>query len=141
MAAASSAHAKATAVSPYTLPQTFGAALRLLRVDLGLEVTERDAEAAYLLFQYRSNDEAKHPVEGAVELIALENEVRVVIKIPALPEAHERLLRDRLVKKLREDFGEPPKRKPAAKPADPAKPAEPNKPHPAPPNEDEKPAP
>jgi hypothetical protein len=127
--AAAPANAKAVAASPYSLQQTYGTALRLLRVDLGLEVTEKDEQAAYLLFQYRSSDDPKRVVAGAVELIALETEVRVVVKIPAIPEAHERLLRDRLVKKLREDYGEPPKRKPAVKPEEPLKPKDPNAPN------------
>ncbi|MGC4065421.1 MAG: hypothetical protein QM784_12385 [Polyangiaceae bacterium] len=133
------AHGKATAISPYTLPQTFGAALRLLRVDLRLEVTEKDDEAAYLLFRYPSADDPKRLVEGAIELIGLEYDVRVVVKIPALPEAHERLLRDRLVKKLREDYGEPPKRREPPKPEEPKKPAEPDPSTPPAPGGDPKP--
>ena len=43
--------ARAEADTYYTLPQAFGAALRYLRVDLGFEVTEKDPEAAYLLFK------------------------------------------------------------------------------------------
>lgn len=128
IAAAQPASAKAVAASPYSLKQTYGATLRLLRVDLGLEVTERDEASAYLLFQYRSTDDPKRIAAGAVELIALENEVRIIVKIPAVSEAHERLLRDRLVKKLREDYGEPPKRKSEEKPKEPAKPAEPTPP-------------
>lgn len=122
---APNATAKAAAQSPYSLKQTFGTTLRLLRVDLGLEVTEKDEEAAYLLFRYRADNDPKRVVEGAVELVALEHDVRVVVRIPALPEAHERLLRDKLVKKLREDYGEPPRRKPVTKPSTPDKPADP----------------
>jgi SpoVK/Ycf46/Vps4 family AAA+-type ATPase len=122
------AHAKAVAQSPYSLKQTFGAALRLLRVDLSLEVTEKDEEAAYLLFQYRLSNDPKRVVAGAVELVALENEVRIIVKIPTVSEAHERILRDRLMKKMREDYGEPPKRKPVEKPTEPTQPKEPNTP-------------
>jgi hypothetical protein len=128
VAAVSPATAKAVAASPYSLKQTYGASLRLLRVDLGLEVTEKDENSAYLMFAYRSSDDPKRTSAGAIELIALENEVRIVVKIPAVPEAHERILRDRLVKKLREDFGDPPRRKPSDKPAEPTKPPEPSAP-------------
>jgi hypothetical protein len=136
LAAAPQAQAKAVAQSPYSLKQTFGTTLRLLRVDLGLGVTEKDEEAAYLLFRYRADDDPKRVVEGAIEFVALENDVRVVVRIPALPEAHERLLRDKLVKKLREDYGEPPRRRPTTKPgstdkpSDPTPPVDPNKPSP-----------
>jgi hypothetical protein len=128
VAAVTPAMAKAVAASPYSLKQTYGATLRLLRVDLGLEVTEKDEDSAYLLFAYRSSDDPKRTAAGAIELIALENEVRIVVKIPSVPEAHERILRDRLVKKLREDFGDPPRRKPTDKPTEPTKPPEPSAP-------------
>lgn len=122
-----SARAKAEGDSPYSLTQTFGAALRMLRVDLSLEVTEKDAEASYLLFRYRLVEDPKRVVDGAIELIALPGRVKIVIKIPQLPESHERLLRDRLTKKLRDDFGDPPKRTEPPKPATPPedKPAKP----------------
>lgn len=125
LASSASAQGKAIAVSPYTLEQTFGTTLRLLRVDLGYEVTERDPQAAYLLFRYQADESTKRQVEGAVELVVLGDAVRVVVKIPSLPEAHERIFRDKLMRKLREDFGEPPKRKPPTKPDDPPKPVEP----------------
>jgi hypothetical protein len=133
------AHGKAAASSPYTLPQTFGAALRLLRVDLRLEVTEKDESAAYLLFRYPTSEDPKRLVEGAIEIIGLEQDVRVVVKIPALPEAHERLLRDRLVKKLREDYGEPPKRRESPKPEEPKQPADPDPSVPPEPGREQKP--
>jgi hypothetical protein len=119
------AYAKVEGDSPYTLNQTFGAALRLLRVDLGLEVTEKDPEASYLLFHYRLLEDPKRVIDGAIELIALPNRVKIIVKIPQLPESHERLLRDRLVRKLRDDFGEPPRR-PEPKPPD-APPDKPDK--------------
>lgn len=119
--------AKAEGESPYTLPQTYGAALRLLRVDLGLEVTEKDAEASYLLFRYRLLEDPKRVVDGAIEFVSLTNRVKIIVKLPQLPESHERLLRDKLVRKLRDDYGEPPKRveppKPPSSPA-PEKPVE-----------------
>ena len=121
--------AKVEGVSLYTLGQTFGAALRMLRVDLGLEVLEKDPDASYLLFRYRLVEDPKRIVDGAIELVDLTNRVKIIIKIPQLPESHERLLRDRLVKKLRDDYGEPPKRTEPPKPTEPPpKPTEPSKP-------------
>lgn len=104
------ARARVEGESPYSLSQTFGAALRMLRVDLALEVTEKDPDASYLLFRYRLVEDPKRVVDAAIELIALPGKVKIVVKIPQLPESHERLLRDRLTKKLRDEFGEPPKR-------------------------------
>jgi hypothetical protein len=112
---------RAEGESPYTLAQTFGAALRLLRVDLGMEVTEKDADAAYLLFRYQLLEDPKRAISGAIELIELPNHVKIIVKIPQLPETHERLVRDRLTKKLRDEFGAPPKRtEPPKAPAAPA---------------------
>jgi hypothetical protein len=113
---------RAEGESPYTLAQTFGAALRLLRVDLGMDVVEKDADAAYLLFRYQLLEDPKRAVSGAIELVELPNHVKIIVKIPQLPETHERLLRDRLTKKLRDEFGAPPKR--AEPPKPPASPAE-----------------
>lgn len=123
----STAPCKAEGESPYTLVQTFGAALRMLRVDLGMEVTEKDPNAAYLLFRYQLVEDPRRSVAGAIELIELPSYVKIIVKIPQLPESHERVLRDRLTKKLRDEFGAPPKRaEPAKPPPTPAeKPAKP----------------
>ncbi len=116
--ATSLASARSASDVRYTLAQTYSASLRMLRVDLGLEVTEKDPEAAYLLFRYRVPGDAKRVVDGAIELVTLDQQVRIVVKLPELPELHERLIRDRLLKKLRDEYGEP-------RPVAPAKPREP----------------
>lgn len=87
----------------YTLPQVYSAALRYLRIDLGYPVTEKDPDAAYLLFKYRAAD--KKTSFGAFELVATGGRVRVVVKLPDMPSYHETVLRDGLLKKLREDYG------------------------------------
>lgn len=101
------AKARADADTHYSLSQTFGAALRYLRVDLGFEVTEKDPEAAYLLFKYRVPGEPKREVPGALELVRLDKKVRIFVKIPQMPVLHEQLLRDGLLKKLAQEYGEP----------------------------------
>ena len=104
------AHAKAVHESPYSYEQTFGSALRLVKVDLGLKVTDRDADWGYVLFEYRSaNDRASR---GSIELVRTEHLVRVTVQLPAVPSYHERLLVEKLAKKLENEHGEPPKRKP-----------------------------
>lgn len=133
------AHAKAEGSSLYTLGQTYGAALRLLRVDLGMEVVEKDPDASYLLFKYRLLEDPKRIVDGAIELVELTDRIKIIVKIPQVSESQERLLRDRLVKKLRDDYGEPPKRREPPKPSEPAKPAEPTKPAEAPTDKPTKP--
>jgi hypothetical protein len=102
----STALARADADTYYSLTQAFGAALRYLRVDLGFEVTEKDSEAAYLLFKYRMPGDPKREVPGAIELVKIDKRVRIFVKIPQMPQLHEQLLRDGLLRKLAQEYGE-----------------------------------
>ena len=107
LVATRTARARADADCYYTLPQVFGAALRYLRVDLGYEVLEKDPDAAYLLFRYRVPGDPKREVGGSVEIVRAERKVRIFVKIPQMPQLHEQLLRDGLLKKLAQEYGEP----------------------------------
>ena len=51
-AAGSGADAKSTYESPYGYDRTWNAALRLVRVDNGWKITEKDETNGYLLFEY-----------------------------------------------------------------------------------------
>lgn len=104
---ASAVQARAEADTYFTLSQAFGAALRYLRVDLGYEVTEKDPEAAYLLFKYRVPGDPKRDVAGAIELVKVDKKVRIYVKIPQMPQWHEQMLRDGLLKKLTQEYGDP----------------------------------
>ncbi len=104
--AVSTVLARADADTYYSLAQAFGASLRYLRVDLGFEVTEKDPEAAYLLFKYRMPGDPKREVPGAIELVKLDKRVRIFVKIPQMPQLHEQLLRDGLLRKLAQEYGE-----------------------------------
>ena len=106
LVAVSTALARADADTYYSLTQAFGAALRYLRVDLGFEVTEKDPEAAYLLFKYRMPGDPKREVPGAIELVKIDKRVRIFVKIPQMPQLHEQLLRDGLLRKLAQEYGE-----------------------------------
>ena len=46
------AHAKSGMESRYRYDQTWNSALRLVRVDLGLKILEKDEKAGYILFEY-----------------------------------------------------------------------------------------
>ncbi len=104
----------------YSKLQTYSAALRYLRVDLGYEVTERDADAAYLIFRYQLPGQNKATALGTVEIVDADGHVKLFVQIPTMPEYHERVLRDGLVKKLHDEYGEPvrkvppPEKKPEA---------------------------
>jgi hypothetical protein len=104
------ARARVEADSAYTKTQTYSGALRYLRVDLGYEVVEKDPDAAYLIFRYAPTGQAKDTPTGTVEVVETESRVKVFVQIPRLPEYHARVLRDGLLKKLREEYGVPPPR-------------------------------
>src|SRR5262245_19338485 len=55
----------------YRFDQVWPAALRLVRVDLGCEIRERDAEAGFVLFDYK---EGSRVVPGSIEVIRTEGE-------------------------------------------------------------------
>jgi len=92
----------------YSKAQTYSGALRYLRVDLGYEVTERDPDAAYLIFRYQLPGQGKATATGTVEIVDADGHVKLFVQIPTMPEYHERVLRDGLVKKLHDEYGAPP---------------------------------
>ena len=111
------ADAKSTWESPWSLEQTYNGATRLVRVDLGLKITEKDPQAAYLLFEYRNVESGKRATPGSIELTPSANgAVKVVVQLSDMPHYHEQVLVDRLAKKMREEYGEPPPR-PKPRPA------------------------
>ena len=121
--------------SSYTKAQTFSGALRLLRVDRGYEIVEKDVDAAYVLFRYPLAGQ-KALANGALEVVDTTAGVKVFVQLARLPEYQEAMLRDALLKKLREDYGPPPpKAAPPPKPEPPADP--PAKPAPTKPDDED----
>lgn len=122
MVAAAHAEAKATCRSPYGYERTWNAALRLVRVDNGWKVTEKDESNGYLLFEYTSPENRK-PSPGSLELIRGHDDdgVDVVVQITQMPRYHEQMLIDALSAKMRREYGDPParpRREPSDEPAD-----------------------
>lgn len=117
----------------YSQTQVYSAAVRYLRIDLRYEITERDPEAAYLLFEYQPLGQ-KTTRFGAVEIVKLQQGVRLVVHLPDQPSYQATMLRDGLLKKLRSDYGElqpgkavpepPPSKKPNPDEKKPSEPAE-----------------
>ena len=113
LAPASPASAKSAYDSAYGFDRTWNAGLRLVRVDLGLKVTEKDDANGYLLFDYRSPESGQKPVPGSMEFIkGKDGSVRVVVQIAQMPGYHEQVLVDQLQRKLRTEYGDPPKKAP-----------------------------
>lgn len=90
----------------YSRSQVYSTALRYLRIDRRYEVTERDEKAAYLLFEYQALGQTKRRF-GAVEIVPLSAGVRLVVRLPEQPTYEEVVFRDALLRKLREDYGDP----------------------------------
>ena len=112
------ASAKSSYESSYGYDRTWNAGTRLVRVDLGLKITEKDEGAGYLLFDYVSPESGKKSVPGSMEFVRSKDTgaVRVIVQIPQMPGYHEQVLVDSLARKLRNDYGDPPKR-PSGSPA------------------------
>lgn len=118
------AAARAEAEARYSKAQAYSAALRYLRVDLGYDVTEKDPEAAYLIFKYQMPGQSPQQAStGTLEIVDGTDLVRIYVKLAKLPEYHERVLRDGLLRKLREEYGAPTPKKPEP-PKKPAAPEE-----------------
>jgi hypothetical protein len=111
--------ARVEADTEYTKAQTYSGALRYLRVDLGFEVVEKDPEAAYLVFRYLPPGQSKSDALGTVEIVESGDHVRLFVRIPRMPEYHEVVLRDGLLRKLRDEYGPPVPHKPEPPPKDP----------------------
>jgi hypothetical protein len=111
--------AKSSYESPYGYERTWNAALRLVRVDNGWKITEKDDASGYLLFEYASPESAK-TTPGSIELVRgrdPDSPVSVLAQLPRMPHYHEQVLLDALASKMRREYGEPPAHK--KPPADP----------------------
>jgi hypothetical protein len=71
-----------------------------------------------LLFDYKSPESGNKAVPGSMEFIRSKDSgaVRVVVQIPQMPGYHEQVLVDQLARKLRNEYGDPPKRTPPPSP-------------------------
>src|SRR6202142_1013158 len=84
------AQAKSTYESPYGYDRTWNAAMRLVRVDNGWKVTEKDETNGYLLFEYSSAEGGK-TTAGSIELVRGHDPadaVRVLVHLPQMPHYH-----------------------------------------------------
>ena len=109
----------------YPRDQAWPAAVRFIRVDAHLKVIDKDADAGYVLFEFR---EEKRTFRGSLEVVDTVKDgrhlIRFVMQIEDRPEWMEIELLNRLEAKLRAELGSPapapsPKHDPDPKP-DPA---------------------
>ncbi len=99
--------------SPYSYRQTFGSALRLVKVDMRMEVVEVNAEWGYLLFEYVSPDSGTRKNHASLQFVESEatGTVQVAVQVPQMPSYHEDLLLEKLKQKLEVEHGAPPEKK------------------------------
>ena len=122
--ASATAEARTVRDEPYSMETTWNAAVRLVRIDMGLPILERDQEMGFFTFTYR---EGSRSVPGSMEMVRTEVDgrpgARIIVQIPLMPTYVESLILTRLARKLRSEFGEPPPpvvRRPAPPPANPS---------------------
>lgn len=115
LAGGDDARAKTNYDSNYGFDRTWNAGTRLVRVDLGFKLVEKDEGLGYLLFDYTSPESGKHPVPGSMEFVRSRDTgaVKVIVQIPKMPGYHEQVLIDALSKKLRSEYGDAPRTPPA----------------------------
>ncbi|HEY1812288.1 MAG TPA: hypothetical protein VGG74_08010 [Kofleriaceae bacterium] len=124
---ASTASARTEKTLAYPRAEAWAASVRFIRVDAHLKVTEKDADAGYVLFEMHEDGKT---FRGALELADITEDnrhaVRFVLTIEDRPSWLELQLMDKLVTKLRDELGEPtpPADKPDEKPKDDDKPDE-----------------
>ena len=118
---AGQAHARREQTFGYAYSRVWTSAVRLLRVDFEANITEKDKEDGYFLFEYPDRGKV---YSGSCELVSVKQDdgeaVRVVITIQALPTYVDNMIMERLSRKLEQEFGAPHEAKPK-KPADSSK--------------------
>jgi hypothetical protein len=134
--ATSSAHARSEKTLAYPRDPAWAAAVRFIRINAGLKVIEKDAEAGYVIFEFK---EEKKTFRGSLELIEVVKDgrklLRFVMTIEDRPQWVEIELLTKLERKLRAELGTP---APAPTPTPSPKPKDKDVP---PPKQDDKPAP
>ena len=101
--------ARTTRETTYRYQQIWSTAVRFLRVDNGFEIKEQDKETGYVLFAYPN---AGRSLMGSVELIPTvrsdKKYITVALRIQDMPSYVEVVLIDKLVRKLRNEYGRAP---------------------------------
>ena len=114
------ATAKSEKTVVYGAAKVFPTAVRFLRVDEGVKIVEKDADAGYVMFELKDDGKT---FAGALELIASENAgrpaVKLILRIEDRPSYVEQAMLERLERKLRAELGsEPPPVNPTPPPAE-----------------------
>jgi hypothetical protein len=110
MLAPAAAAARATSDLPYTVAETYSAAVRFVRIDRGCTVTDKDAAAAFVTFECKDEDKTKR---GSLEIFTTRlgggrEGVRLQVALGDDPHYVELRFLELLERKLRDERGTPP---------------------------------
>lgn len=132
--ATSAADARSEKTLAYQRDQAWPAAVRFLRIEAKLKIIEKDAEAGFVIFEYREDNKT---FRGSLEVIDFVKDgrklVRFVIQIEDRPSWVEVEMLIKLERKLRSELGNP---APAPSPKEPPKQEPPAGGEPKPPKSD-----
>jgi hypothetical protein len=120
--AATPAEAASKKEASYPYERVWPAAVRFLRIDAGVELLEKDADAGYVLFELEDDGKT---FKGALEVIRIKDSdgrdaVRLMLRLEDRPSYMEIGMLKRLVRKLYVELGPPAPAPPKRKPKPPA---------------------
>lgn len=106
LCAAGSAEAKTDRELTYRPTQIWSSAVRFLRVEQHFKIVEKDKEASYLLFEYKDTGRTYLASMEIVDVVrAGKKYVRVRLSISEMPSYVERVLADKFLRKLKDEYG------------------------------------
>ena len=115
-AAASAAEARTERGTGYTFEQAWPTAVRHLRVDEGFKIVDKDADTGYVVFELVDDGKV---FAGALEVVQHTEGGRKVVKlvmtITDRPDYMEAQVLDRMLLKMRQEHGDPPRPPPPSK--------------------------
>jgi hypothetical protein len=114
--------AKAHSELAYRVEEVFSTALRFVRIDRGCKITDKDPDAAFVMFECHVDD--AHVSRGAIEIFRSlahgKDGVRLSVSLPDEGHGPELRMVELIERKLRDERGTPtpPRPTPPAPPSD-----------------------
>src|SRR5579872_7372019 len=99
---AGTAAARSSATWYYPLVDVYSTAVRFIRIDRGCAITDRDPQAAYLMFECKDGSKVRR---GALELFRSGEAVRAQLTLADEPSYMEAHFLDQLGQKLKDERG------------------------------------
>lgn len=119
LAAAAPCRASSEREVTYRYQQVWSSLIRFLRVDQNFPISEKDKKSGYILFNYKTRG---RNLSGSVELIPIQKDqrhyLRLSLRIAEMPTYVESMLVEKLLKKLKSEYGPPPRPRVVVAPED-----------------------